>query len=395
VKNISLTYVLFCLGLLTVLIASNDNFLSILPIYHGSKFQDLKYIFEYGDCLNNISNNNCIAYQNHPFVYPQIWLLISKYINFFYATIFYLLLVFLYLIISIITFKDINKKYIYHFLFFFSPASLLLIIRANNDIIIFILTYLLIILLKNNKFRVISFLLFLISYLLKIYSIFLILIFFLKKKDFNIKNYFLLLIFIIISYFFISDILEINKIYNKSKLVASYSSGIIFDLFNYLNFKIKINTELFSRISLLIVTALSFSKLNKINYNISNQNYLLFISGAIILVTSFFFSRTFDYKLIFIILIIPAIFEIKKKENSHLINIIIFCIFLIIWFETIIFYYSKYINYDVNKFIYLEQKNMKIIALGFLTGLKNIFQWIINIFMIFLCKNILLKNFNK
>ncbi len=394
-KNISLTYVLFCLGLLTVLIASNDNFLSILPIYHGSKFQDLKYIFEYGDCLNNISNNNCIAYQNHPFVYPQIWLLISKYINFFYATIFYLLLVFLYLIISIITFKDINKKYIYHFLFFFSPASLLLIIRANNDIIIFILTYLLIILLKNNKFRVISFLLFLISYLLKIYSIFLILIFFLKKKDFNIKNYFLLLIFIIISYFFISDILEINKIYNKSKLVASYSSGIIFDLFNYLNFKIKINTELFSRISLLIVTALSFSKLNKINYNISNQNYLLFISGAIILVTSFFFSRTFDYKLIFIILIIPAIFEIKKKENSHLINIIIFCIFLIIWFETIIFYYSKYINYDVNKFIYLEQKNMKIIALGFLTGLKNIFQWIINIFMIFLCKNILLKNFNK
>jgi hypothetical protein len=395
VKNISLTYLLFCLGLLTLLIASNDNFLSILPIYHGSKFQDLRYIFEYGDCLNKISNNNCTFYENHPFVYPRIWLLISKYINLFYGTIFYLLLVFLYLIISIITFKDTNKKYIYHFLFFFSPASVLLIIRANNDIIIFILTYLLILLLKNNKFRIISFLLFLLSYLLKIYSIFLILIFFLKKKDFNIKNYFLLLIFIIFTYFFINEILEINKIYNKSKLVTSYSSGIIFDLFNYLNFKIKINTELFSRISLLIVTGLSFSKLNKINYNISKENYLLFISGAIILVTSFFLSRTFDYKLIFILLIIPAIFEIKKKENSYLINIVIFCIFLIIWFEAIIFYYSKYINYDVNKFLYLEEKNIKIIVLGFLIGLKNIFQWIINIFMIFLCKNIVIKNFNK
>ena len=394
-KNISFTYLLFCLGLLAALIASNDNFLSILPIYHGSKFQDLRYIFEYGDCLNKISNNNCTFYENHPFVYPQIWLLISKYINLFYGTIFYLLLVFLYLIISIITFKDINKKYIFHFLFFFSPASFLLIIRANNDIIIFILTYLLIILLKNNKFRVISFTLFIFSYLLKIYSIFLILIYFLKKKNFNIKNYFLLLIFIIFTYFFINEILEINKIYNKSKLVTSYSSGIIFDLFNYLNFKIKINTELFSRISLLIVTGLSFSKLNKINYNISKENYLLFISGAIILVTSFFLSRTFDYKLIFILLIIPAIFEIKKKENSYLINIVIFCIFLIIWFETIIFYYSKYINYDVNKFLYFEEKNIKIIVFGFLIGLKNIFQWIINIFMIFLCKNIVLKNFNK
>jgi hypothetical protein len=395
VKNISFTYLLFCLGLLTLLIVSNDNFLSILPIYHGNKFQDLRYIFEYGACLNKISDNNCTFYENHPFVYPQIWLLISKHINVFYGTIFYLLFVFLYLIISIVAFKDINKKYIYHFLFFFSPASVLLIIRANNDIIIFILTYLLIILLKNNKFRVISFTLFIFSYLLKIYSIFLILIYFLKKKNFNIKNYFLLLIFIIFTYFFINEILEINKIYNKSKLVASYSSGIIFDLFNYLNFKIKINTELFSRISLLIVTGLSFSKLNKINYNISKENYLLFISGVIILVTSFFLSRTFDYKLIFILLIIPAIFEIKKKENSYLINIVIFCIFLIIWFEAIIFYYSKYINYDVNKFLYLEEKNIKIIVLGFLIGLKNIFQWIINIFMIFLCKNIVIKNFNK
>ena len=394
-KNISFTYLLLCLGLLTLLIASNDNFLSILPIYHGSKFQDLRYIFEYGDCLNKISNNNCASYGNHPFVYPQIWLLISKYINLFYGTIFYLFSVFLYLIISIITFKDINKKYIYHFLFFFSPASILLIIRANNDIIIFILTYLLIILLKNDKFKIISFLLFIFSYLLKIYSVFLILIFFLKKKDFNVKNYFLFLIFIIISYFFINEILGINKIYNKSKLVAAYSSGLIFDLFNYLNFKIKINTELFSRISLLMIIALSFSRLNKINYNISKENYLLFISGAIILTTSFFLSRTFDYKLIFILLIIPAIYEIKKKENSYLINIIILCVFLVMWFEAIIFYYAKYINYDANKIIYLENKNIKLIILGFITGIKNFFQWIINIFLIFFCKNIISRNFTK
>jgi hypothetical protein len=381
--------------LLTLLIASNDNFLSILPIYHGSKFQDLRYIFEYGDCLNNISNNNCIYYENHPFVYPQIWLLLNKYVNLFYGTIFYIFLLFLYLIISIIAFKDINKKYIYHLLFFFSPASILLIIRGNNDLLIFILTYLFIILLKKNKLRIISFCLFLFSYLLKIYSIFLLLVFFIKKKDLNIKNYFLFIIFIVVSYFFISEILAINKIYNKSKMVAAYRSGIIFDLFNYQNFKIKLNTELFSIASFFLITAVSFSKLNKENYDISEKNYLLFISGSIILVTSFFFSSSFDYRCIFIILIIPAIFEINKKENILKIKIIICCIFLSMWFEAIIFYYSKYINYHTNKVIYLESKDIKIIILGFFLAIKNIFQWTVNIYLIFLSKNIIIKNFNR
>jgi len=395
VKNISYTYVLFCLGLLSVLIASNDNFLSILPIYHKTTFQDLKYIFEYADCLNEISNINCAFYEYHPFVYPSIWLLIARYVNLYYGTIFYLLLVFLYLIVSIITFKDINRKYIYHFLFFFSPASLLLIIRANNDILIFFIIYLLIKILENNKNKIISFLLFLLSYLLKIYSIFLILIFFLKKKDFNIKNYFLFLLFAIITFYFIHEILTIDKTYNKSGIIASYSSQSIFDLFNYLNFKIKINTKIFSIISLLLLIALSFSKLNKINSNISKKSYLLFITGSIVLVSNFFLSKTFDYRLIFILLIIPAIFEIKKNENSYLINTIIICIFSIMWFETIIFYYSKYINYETNKLVYLENKHLKIIILGLFVALKNILQWIVNIYLIFLCKNIILKNFNR
>jgi len=394
VKNILSYYLIFCIGLLTLLLISNDNYLSFLPIYHGSKFQDLRYIFEYGNCLNKISNIDCSRYESFPFVYPQIWLLISKHVSLLQGTIIYITLIFLYLIVSIKTFKNINKKYIYHFLFFFSPASLLLIIRANNDIIILILTYFIALLLKNNKFRVLSFSLFLLSYLLKIYSIFLLLIFFLEKKDFNIKNYFLFLIFIIISYFFINEILRIAEIYNKSKMLAAYSSGVIFDLFNYLSFEIKINTELFSKISLLLITALSFSKLNILNYNISKENQLLFISGAIILITSFFLSRTFDYKLIFIFLIIPTILEIIRKKNSYFINIIFFSIFFILWFESVIFYYSKYIGYDENKFIYLENKNIKLIILGFLMGLKNIVQWVINIFMIFLVKKIILKNFN-
>ena len=387
-KKISLAYSLFCLVLLTLLIISNDNFLRLLPIYHGSKFQDLRYIFEYGECLRGISNNNCDIYEIQPFVYPKIWILISKYTSFFYGVILYLLLVILYLIISIITFKDIKKKYLFHFLFLFSPASLLLIIRANNDLIIFILTYFFVKFLQNNNFRIISFLLFLLTYLLKIYTIFLILLFFVNKKDFNFKNYFLLLIFIVISYFFFNEILEINKIYNKSKIVVAFSSSLIFDLYNYLNFKTKINVELFSRISILLIVILSFTKLNKINYHVSKKNYYSFIAGSIILTTSFFLSKTFDYKLIFILLIIPAIFEISKR-NSTIRNLILISIFFILWFEIIIFYYSQYINYQSNKFIYLKDKSHEIYLFGFLIGLKNIFQWTLNIFIIFLCKNVI------
>lgn len=394
-KKISLLYIFISGTLLILLLASNDKFLSTLPIYHGSKFQDLRYIFEYGECLRKITNNYCANYEVHPFVYPQIWITISKYTNLFYGTIFYIFLVFLYFIISIITFKDIKNKNILHFLFFFSPASILLIIRGNNDIVIFLLIYLLMILLKNNRLRIISFSLFLLTYLLKIYTIFLIVIFFIKKKNFNYINYFFFLIFIIVNLYFINEILEINKIYNKSKIVAAYSSSLIFDLYNYLNFRIKINSELFSKFAFLIIALLSFTKYNIINYKISKKNNLLFISGSIILVSSFFLSRTFDYKLIFVLLIIPTIFEIKEKTNSKLINLILASIFLMLWFESVIFYYSAYINYQVNKFIYLQNYSSEAFILGFMLILKNIFQWVLNIFMIFLSKNLVFKNLYK
>lgn len=394
-KKISFFYIFISSTLLLLLLASNDKFLLSLPIYHGTKFQDLRYIFEYGECLRKIPNNYCANYEVHPFVYPKIWLFIGKYTNIFYGTIFYIFLVFLYFIISIITFKNIKNKNIYHFLFFFSPASLLLIIRGNNDIVIFLLTYLSIILLEKNKLKIISFSLFLLTFFLKIYTIFLITVFFIKKKNFNYINYLFFLIFIIFSFYFANEILEISRIYNKSKILAAYSSSTISDLFNYLNFKIKINSELFSKFTFLMISLLSFTKYNVINYNISKKNNLLFISGSIILVSSFFLSRTFDYKLIFILLIIPAIFEIKEKKNSKLINLILLSIFLILWFESVIFYYSKYINYQENKFIYLQNYSSEAFILGFMILIKNIFQWIINIFMIFLSKNLVIKNFYK
>ena len=391
------SYIFFCLIILTSILLGSDNILSTLPIYHRYKFQDLKYIFEYGDCLNLINISNCKEYIDFPFVYPRIWIFISGIVNFYQAQIIYMLLVFGYLYISLISFNNLKNKYYYHFFFFFSPASLLLITRANNDLLIFFLTYLSVILLikKKIKYRIFSFSLFIISFLLKIYSLFLIIIFYINKRNFNIKNLLLFLIFLTILYLFSTEILEINTIYNKSKFIAAYRSDLIFDLFNYAYPKIQINTKLLSMILLLCIMIGSFLYKNKLNIQTSKKNSLLFISGSIILSTSFFFSNTFDYKLIFILFIIPTLIEIKNKKKTSLINFILIIIYLVIWFEFFIFYYSEYINYGTNKLIYVNENNHKIYILGFLLFLKNIFQWMLNIFLIFISKNIIFNGFSK
>lgn len=307
------------------------------------------------------------------------------------------MLVFGYLYISFLSFKNLKKKYYFHFFFFFSPASLLLITRANNDILIFFLTYLSVTLLTNKKFiyKILSFSLFIISFLLKIYSLFLIIIYYTNRKNFDKKNLLFFFVFLFFFYLFSLEILEINKIYNKSKFIAAYRSDLIFDLFNYAYPKIQINTKLLSMILLLCIIIGSFLYKNKLNIQTSKKNFLLFISGSIILSTSFFFSNTFDYKLIFILFVIPALIEIKNKNKTSLINFILIIIYLVIWFEFFIFYYSEYINYGTNKLIYVNENNHKIYILGFLLFLKNIFQWMLNIFLIFISKNIIFNGFSK
>jgi len=391
------SYIYFCLIILTLILISSDSILSTLPIYHRYKLQDLKYIFEYGDCLNQIKISNCKEYIDFPFVYPKIWIFISRIANIYQAQIVYLFLLFGYLYISLHSFENLKKKYYFHFFFFFSPASLLLITRANNDLLIFFLIYLAVIFLIRNKFkyRVISFSLFIISFLLKIYSLFLIIIYYINKKNFDKKNLLFFFIFLFFFYLFSSEILEINKIYNKSKFLAAFRSDLIFDLFNYAYPKIQINTKLLSMILLLCIMIGSFLYKNKLNIQTSKKNSLLFISGSIILSTSFFFSNTFDYKLIFILFVIPALIEIKNKKKTSLINFILIIIYLVIWFEFFIFYYSEYINYGTNKLIYVNENNHKIYILGFLLFLKNIFQWMLNIFLIFISKNIIFNGFSK
>ena len=157
----------------------------------------------------------------------------------------------------------------------------------------------------------------------------------------------------------------------------------------------QINSKLLSMIFLTFIIIGSLLYKSKNNIQVNKKNSLLFISGSIILSTSFFFSNTFDYKLIFILFVVPVIIEIKNKKKSYLGNLILIIIYLTIWFEFIIFYYSEYINYGTNKLIYVKENNPQIYVLGFLLFLKNVFQWILNVYLIFISKNIIFSKFFK
>jgi len=113
------SYIYFCLIILTLILISSDSILSTLPIYHRYKLQDLKYIFEYGDCLNQIKISNCKEYIDFPFVYPKIWIFISKIANIYQAQIVYIFLLFGYLCISLHSFKNLKKNIIFIFFSFF------------------------------------------------------------------------------------------------------------------------------------------------------------------------------------------------------------------------------------------------------------------------------------
>jgi hypothetical protein len=143
---------------------------------------------------------------------------------------------------------------------------------------------------KKFKYRIFSFSLFIISFLLKIYSLFLIIIFYINKKNFTIKNLLFFLIFLTILYLFSTEIFEINTIYNKSKFIAAYRSDLIFDLFNYTNSKMQINSKLLSMIFLVFIIIGSFLYKSKTNIQANNKNSLLFLFGSIILSTSFFLA---------------------------------------------------------------------------------------------------------
>jgi len=368
------------------------DFWKYYPLYlFGSDqiFTDWNYIFNYYNCLNKIdlSYKNCKEILNFKFVYPSIWFDI---VNYIYSYFNYLIIFFIifYVFLSYLILKKNNK--IYYLLFLFSPVSILLIQRGNNEILIFILVYLFSYFFYFKKYNFLSLVSISIATILKIYPIGLFLLLFFDdiKKIKYIKIISFITLTIIIYYFFV-EFLEINKNHNPGKITLVYGSETIFHIFNLLFDDIKINTFVFSFISLVVIIIISLCVGNK-KYNYLNKNNeISFLIGSLLIVSSFFFNSSFEYRFIYILFSLPYLIDLSYSKQIKFGKYLIILIYLVLWSEFFIFYAKEFSNFNFIRSEYGNILNINTIFVGFLILIKNIIFWIINFMLIIISKNII------
>ena len=358
----------------------------IYPIYEGELFKDWTYIKNYAECSFVLNASIiCEELKNFDFIYPGIWLNVQYLPSSVFESLL-LIIIFFFFIISLKILENENYKNI--FLIIFSTPFVLVMQRGNNEMIIFILIYLSILLYQKKK-KLFSVSLIFISSLLKIYPITGLLIFF-KNKIVNYLNLIILLSFLIFLIYIYNDLITISNNLH-SKVTLTYSSKTIFYMIDFL---FEINEKYFLFISIILFfLILAFSFKFKINLNEPSKEEDLFIIGASILIFSFFLSSSFEYRLIYTILLIPFI-SMNRKKNFALFKYIYFIIIFIMWFEFLIFYTYEYINFDELKIEFGYVVNYQSIFLGILIGIKNLCYWLLNIFLIIIIKEIFLKRLN-
>ncbi len=370
----------------------------IYPLYlFGSDqlFTDWNYIYDYFSCKKNISvrDLNCAEILNYNFVYPNIWFKIVEFTYFYFKyLIIFLILVYIFIVIKI--FEKINK--IFFFLFLFSPTSLLLIQRGNNELLILIIIYFFFKFLTNEKLKYLSLIPYIFASILKIYPLSLFILYFFSnyKKDLVLK---LISVFIFISILFLcfEQFFQIYKSHNPGNVVLIYGSSSFFFIFNLIFKNAELNITLISSIFFLFFVIFSlFIKIDEVHkYESPSQN--LYLIGSIILILSFFFNSSFDYRFIYVLFTIPYLFEIGKYKKLKISKYLIILIYLVIWSEFLIFYSIEISDFNKVRSELGNVVNHKTIFVGILITLKNLIYWIINLIMIVITKNIIASKLIK
>jgi len=369
-------------------------------------FSDIYPFFVNDLCKVNSSNTqdyyeqfkNCDAWQRI-YNYMPIWVEFLKLgINQKYIYLFGILSSSLFFLafFKLITINS-KKEFFIYFLAMLSPPAMLAVERGNTDLFIFFLCFLYIFLLRKSNFflSIFSYILILLSSLLKFYPIFLVFLFFKKNllnKIFSILIFFIFFIYILFNLtdiylikdnthesFFFSygyNVLEVglNNIFYK--LNAVFLAGKSSLLGDYETFKNSISDILFtnefknnhfiiSRIFLLLIIFIIILK-NLKSENIKkipeSSNYLFFILGSSIFCGTFVLGANFDYRLIFLLFTFPYLLELKKNNKKFL--------------------FIKYSSFVYLITFYLWTSPITV----FTSGLDEIITWFIFIFYIdFLC----------
>ena len=390
-KNNTILLLVFSFFLFTILLSELKNY---YPLYGSHLFQDWIYIYIHSSnsCDYEFIFSNyeflfgCKEYLESNFVYPSIWLKISKIIN--NHILFEFFLIFSILTFIYLNLKILNKLPIWtKILFFYSPVSILLFERGNNDIIIFILIYFFSYFFFQKKSIAISILFYFFGLILKIYTISILPIFLIYKK----KRIIIFLSTLIISIFllYLSNFEYLQNHYNKSGLLLSFSSSVYFKIINSL-FNLNINYKFLSLLLLLIIILLSF--LAKIELpKLNSKNEIYFLIGSSIIVSSFFLTEGFIYKLVFLSFTFPLIHEFKNNINSKLYMYFLFTSYFALYAESFTFLVENLFQIDYFEFKENPTINYENIFFGFSIVVKNFIFWLININLIFISTKIFFR----
>lgn len=279
---------------------------------------------------------------NRPMNYPRIWQALYWFgINEDNTFTFGIVLIFLFVAGLMLFFKrrGILPENILMLLAIFSPAVMLTVERGNIDMLMFFLISISVFLIRKETSysRVAAFISILIAFVLKLYPVFAILIFLKEKKEIFIK--YLITIFFLGFIYAIATYSDLILIFENTPRDAylSYGLDVLWTFFYRQNETLGIVAELLSYllfILMMIFSLINFYMQGTIKKIENTRAIHGFRAGAAIFIFTFLLGNNFDYRLVFLLFVLPQVFTFLKspvKSLSRISLIIVICIFISLW----------------------------------------------------------------
>lgn len=320
-------------------------FKSYITFDSWSVYGDLRLLLK-GTDLYSVGKDPFKEHYEPPYNYPSFWRFFS-YIKGFdaahYKVIGSLLVFFTQSMFLWATGSWDPKKAFYYILLLLSPVSLLIFERGNNDLVIFLL--LLFPVLVFPKSKIVYILFFLLAFMLKLYPIGAGLLLLYLYREINFKSVAVLAgVGAVILCYIGLNYEEIIMIRERTPIsVSEFSFGFQVPLENIMSHNRKMykveevywTGYIVLWISIIFLLFKVFkNKWNQADLmNIKSQEIHLFLIGGGVFLFSFFLSVSWEYRLFFLVLCVPAMISWMKSDQFGA-KYLIIVLPIILWNQT-------------------------------------------------------------
>tara|TARA_B100000900_G_scaffold315635_1_gene274547 strand:+ start:1051 stop:2286 length:1236 start_codon:yes stop_codon:yes gene_type:complete len=320
--------------LIIVLFLLQSDYLKNFIWAASDLFVDFKIPLEWLKCHNlginllTVEALNCENRTVSQFNYGYIFLSLpyNEFLDVIYRNYIPWILIISIIFLSTFTINPKNKiEFIILYLSFLNPSSMLLIERMQLDA----LFYLTILLTTYHRVFFITWILGIIFSLIKFYPVAILITVFLENKKRNLKNILVILLaslFLIYIYMFINwegySFMLNNMLPGKAGYHFLFSLNGLAKIFNYL-FEIKYQfflliTYLFFFYLLKKTISKNYSLYEILKSEIYDPKSNIFIISGYFLIFLFIFVSSYAYKEIYLILLLPFIFNFQKRYPDNI-----------------------------------------------------------------------------